>query len=69
MKTLETVLDEIRELDLSTQELLLEVLQRRIVEARRKEIVQNAAEAESEYRSGKAFKGSAAEVIKKLKEG
>ena len=51
----------------SQQEMLLQILQRRIVERRRDEIAQDAKESISEFRSGKFKAQTATEAITDLR--
>jgi hypothetical protein len=53
-------------LDHTSRELLLEILQKRQIEARRSEIAKNAKKTLKEYRSGKIHPQSAEEINKEL---
>jgi hypothetical protein len=53
MMTLDQALTDIMQLDDSSREMLLDILFKRQVEARRDEIARNAKKSIKEYRSGK----------------
>ncbi len=55
-------------LSASEQDFLIEILQKRLVEKRRKEIAANIAEARSEYKTGKAQKVTVDELMADLDE-
>lgn len=63
MTTLNETLDSVMKLDSSSREMLLEILEKRQVEERRKEISKNAKMAQDDFRSGKINKTTAAEAI------
>lgn len=63
---LNTALEIIEELNLSEQELLLEIVKRRMIEKRREEILKQAQAIEEKYREGKTIEGSAEDLIKYL---
>ena len=63
MVTLNETLDSIMKLDSSSREMLLEILEKRQVEERRKEISKNAKLAQNDFRSGKINKTTASEAI------
>ncbi len=65
---LDKVLDEAMALPLEQQEMLIQILQRRIVEKRRDEIAKDAAFSLAEFRSGKLKIKSATEAISELRE-
>ncbi len=66
MVTIDSTLDDIMKLDFDSREMLLEILQKRQVEARREEIAKGARKSLQEYGSGKLQPLSAKEVIEKL---
>jgi len=66
MNNIDKVLDSVMQLDYTERELLLEILQRRQTEARRKEIARNAGTAKTNFANGKIKTQSADEIIKKL---
>ena len=66
MVTINSTLDDIMKLDFDSREMLLEILQKRQVEARREEIAKGARKSLQEYGSGKLQPLSAKEVIEKL---
>jgi len=66
MFTFDKVLDEIMDLDFSSREMLLEILRKRQIEERRKEIARNARKAQSDFSSGKYKPLTASEAIKQL---
>jgi len=63
--TIDKVLDSIMKLDLYTQEMILDILSKRIIEERRSEIRKNAKQAKSELSKSKAL--TAEQAIKKLR--
>lgn len=65
---LDKVLDEAMALPIEQQEMLIQILQRRLVEKRRNEIAQDAATSLAEFRSGKLKAQSATEAISELRE-
>lgn len=66
MVTINSTLEDIMELDYASREMLLEILQKRQIEARREEISKKAKSTLKEYNSGKILPLTAEEVIKKL---
>ena len=54
------------QMDVSSREMLLEILQKRQIEERRKEIARNGKQAKADYKSGKIVPASAADVISNL---
>jgi hypothetical protein len=66
MITIDSTLEDIMQLDFDSREVLLEILQKRQIEARRDEIAKNAEESLKDYRSGKLQAMSAEELIQKL---
>ncbi|RZA02884.1 MAG: hypothetical protein EOP47_05270 [Sphingobacteriaceae bacterium] len=66
MVTIDSTLEEIMQLDFASREMLLEILQKRQIEARRNEMAKSAKQSLKEYRSGKTSPLTADEVIKKL---
>ncbi|HSV11719.1 MAG TPA: hypothetical protein VLI68_13155 [Hanamia sp.] len=63
MVTLNDTLDSIMQLDSSSREMLLEILEKRQIEERRKEIAKNAEEAKADFKSKKIKATTAANVI------
>lgn len=66
MASLDKVLDEAMDLPLEQQEMLIHILQRRIVERRRDEIAKDAAVSLAEFREGKLKVQSAEDAIAEL---
>ena len=64
--TLDQALDDIMQLDDSSREMLLDILQKRQVEIRRDEIAKNAKQARKNFHSGNFTPMSGEEVIKYL---
>jgi hypothetical protein len=62
MVTLNDTLDSIMQLDSSSREMLLEILEKRQIEERRKEIAKNAEEAKADFKSKKIKATTAANV-------
>jgi transcriptional regulator with AAA-type ATPase domain len=67
MTNLDRVLDEAMDLPLEQQEMLLELLQHRIVEQKRDEIAQDATVSLAEFRAGKLKPQTAEEAISELR--
>jgi len=63
MITLDQALTEIMQLDYNSREMLLEILQKRQIEARRTEIAENAQQAKKDYEAGNIKPMSAEEAI------
>lgn len=53
--TIDKVLDEIMQLDFSSREMLIDIVRKRQVEERRKEIARNARKAKAEFKRGKLY--------------
>lgn len=68
MANLDRVLDEAMDLPLEQQEMLVQILQRRIIERRRDEIATDAAASLAEFRAGKLKAQTASEAIAELRE-
>lgn len=66
--TLDKVLDEAMDLPLEQQEMLIQILQRRIIEQRRDEIATDAAASLDQFRAGKLKAQTASEAIAELRD-
>ena len=66
MKTFGQVLDSADELTLEEQESLVSVLQRRVAERRRAELIRDVKEARQELKSGKVRPVSVGEILKRI---
>jgi hypothetical protein len=66
MVTIDSTLTDIMQLDYNSREILLEILQKRQIEARRDEIAKNARKSIKEYHAGKYTPLSADEAINHL---
>ena len=66
MVTLDQSLDTIMQMDFASREMLLEILQKRQIEDRRKEIADNAKRAKADFNSGKITAANAADIIRTL---
>jgi hypothetical protein len=66
MVTIDSTLEDIMKLDYASREMLLEIIQKRQIEARRSEIAKTAKQSLKEYHSGKILPVTAGELIKKL---
>jgi hypothetical protein len=66
MVTIDSTLEDIMQLDFTSREMLLEILQKRQIEARRDEMTKGAKQSLKEYHSGKIAPLTADEAIKKL---
>lgn len=63
---LEQVLESIEVLPLEDQEMLIDLMQRRLVERRREEIARHIAQAQEEYNENTMFRGTVEDVIAEL---
>ena len=66
MSNLDQVLDEAMNLPLEQREMLIQILQRRMIEQRRDEIAQDAQLSLAEFREGKLRIQTATEAISEL---
>lgn len=66
MTTFDRVLDAVMELDRNQQDMLLDILRRRQIEARRVEIAQNAREAREAYHAGELEPEAPDDLIRRL---
>ena len=60
------ILEQIDTLPCDDQEMLIDLVKRRLVERRREEIADNIVKAHQEYQSGEVFRGSVEDVIAEL---
>ncbi|NEP60386.1 MAG: hypothetical protein F6K31_25855 [Symploca sp. SIO2G7] len=60
------ILDMIDTLSLEEQNALLDIVRRRQVEQRRREIAKSIAQAKDEYKAGQVFRGTIDEIITEL---
>ena len=60
------VLEAVDQLSLGEKEALIDVLNRRIIEARRDELVQDIEEANREFREGKALPTTPDDLMKEI---
>jgi Rad3-related DNA helicase len=67
MSNLDQVLDEAMNLPLEQREILIQILQRRMIEQRREEIAQDAKLSLAEFREGKLRIQTVTEAIGELK--
>ena len=67
MSNLDQVLDEAMNLPLEQREMLIQILQRRMIEQRRDEIAQDAKLSLAEFREGKLRIQTTTEAINELK--
>ena len=65
--TLDTALDTVMELPLEQQEMLLDIVRKRHIERRRREIARDAQESLATFRTGQLRAQSATEVIVELR--
>jgi transcriptional regulator with AAA-type ATPase domain len=68
MTNLDKVLDEAMDLPIEQQEMLIQILQRRIIERRRDEIATDAAVSLAEFKAGKLKAQTANDAISELRE-
>ena len=66
MVTINQTLDAIMQLDVSSREMLLEILQKRQIDERRRAIARNGKQARVAYKSGKILPATAENVIRSL---
>lgn len=66
MVTIDSTLEDIMRLDYASREMLLEILQKRQIEARRDAVAKTAKHTLKEYHSGKIAPVSAEEAVKRL---
>ena len=66
MVTIDQTLDTIMQLDASSREMLLEILQKRQIDERRREIARSGQQAKGAYKSGKIVPDTAANVVRTL---
>ena len=66
MKTFGQVLDSADELTLEEQESLVSVLQRRVAERRRAELIRDVKEARQEFKAGTVRPATVAEILKRI---
>jgi len=66
MITIDSTLEDIMQLDFASREMLLEILQKRQIEARCDEMAKTAKHTLKEYHSGKISPLSADEAVKRL---
>lgn len=64
--SLDEILDSIDTLPLERQETLIEILQKRLAETRRRQIAQHAAEAHQLYQAGQLPRGSVEDLLADL---
>lgn len=64
----DAVLESIESLSVEEQEILIDLVRRRLVERRRAEIAANIAKAQEEYQAGKLRRGTVDELIAELTE-
>jgi hypothetical protein len=68
MQTLDfnQVLDNVDALSWDEQEMLIEIIRKRLIEAKREQIAANIAQAKLDYESGNVFRGSVDEIMAEL---
>lgn len=66
MITIDQTLDTIMKMDFSSREMLIEILQKRQIEERRKEIADSGKRAKADFKSGKITPENAADIIRSL---
>jgi hypothetical protein len=62
------VLESIEALPTEEQEILLDLIQRRLIERRRTEIADNISQSTQEHQSGQVFRGTVDELMAELKD-
>jgi hypothetical protein len=66
MVTINETLDTIMQLDVSSREMLLEILQKRQIDERRQDIARNGKQAKKAFKSGKLIPATATNVARIL---
>lgn len=66
MITIDQTLDTIMQMDVSSREMLIEILQKRQIEERRMEIASNGKQAKADYKSGKIVPAIGIDIIRAL---
>lgn len=64
--TLDSILDQTEHLTLDEQILLAEILRKRLVEEKRKKLIQSVKESTAEYATGKSSSGSVEDLFNEL---
>ena len=64
--TIDSVLDQAEKLSFSDQVLLTEILRKRLIEEKRRRLVQTVQEGQEEYKSGKSGKGSVDDLFNEI---
>lgn len=62
------IIDTIEELSIEEQELLLEIINKRLIEQKRSRLLAEIAEAREAYRKGEVRRGTVADLMKVLDE-
>lgn len=63
---LNQVLESVEELSIEDQEMLVDLIRKRLIERRRDEMAQNIVQAQKDYEAGNVFRGTIDEVIADL---
>ena len=63
---LNEILDQIDDLPYADQEMLIDIVKKRLIENRRDQIADNIKKAHQEYKSGNAIRGSVEDIINEL---
>ena len=66
MATIDSTLEDFMKMDYNTREMLLDILQKRQIEARRKDIAKSAKQSIKSFRSGQLKAETADELIARL---
>lgn len=64
--TIDSVLDQAEKLSFSDQVLLTEILRKRLIEEKRRRLVQTVQEGQEEYKSSKSGKGSVDDLFNEI---
>ncbi len=64
--TFDKILEQIDNLSNEDQELLIDVVKKRLIECRRNQIVDNIKQAHQEYESNNVIRGSVEDIIREL---
>jgi len=64
--TFNELLDSVEEMNISERELFVDIVQKRIHEQRRKEIIKDVVQGRKDYKAGKVKRGNSKDLMKAL---
>jgi hypothetical protein len=68
VNTFDEALEMVDSMTIEEREQLLEILQKRLIDEKREELVKNIREAKQEYRKGKIKKGTVDDLMREIME-